>query len=91
MTSRAYPSICPFCQGKLDCVAEVTKDGELTAIVPKDGDLSFCFTCGEFNIFERAAPGRLRKPTDDEYAEFATDPEAKAIRRAWLSVKEPPR
>ena len=76
-----HGTTCPFC----GYVADYATLAELSDLqdAPEDGDISMCLDCGEFAIFEEAAPGGLRKPTDKEYGQFGTDQNIKDMRRAW--------
>lgn len=46
---------------------------------PDPGDVSLCWKCGGLAIFTENG---VRKPTDDEEAEFSTDPDIKQFRYA---------
>lgn len=78
--------VCPFCWSGSPEV-KLADDGETTP--PKDGDFAFCFTCGEFAVFE-AGSGRLwqRRPTHDEYQMIVDTPHFTAVRRAWVKATE---
>lgn len=81
MLEVEWNSICSFC-GAAHEVASCVGARKL----PKDGDLSLCFNCGEWGVFSDKAPGKLRKPTDAEYERIAASPMAKAARIAWVEV-----
>jgi hypothetical protein len=74
---------CPFCSGRHDCVAGVGTNGR-----PSDGDITLCFTCGEWVFFDKHYKGGLRKPTWNEYQHIAFDPLLKQVRGGWLQVME---
>jgi hypothetical protein len=83
MLEVEWNSVCPFCRAPHEVASCVGADK-----LPKDGDLSLCFNCGEWGIFTDKVPGKLRKPTDDEYARIAASPTAKLARMAWGQVDE---
>jgi len=60
-------SPCPFCGKKLNQAAS-SEDPDL---VPCENDISICIKCGEVVIFK--ADGSLRKPSQEEAAEFEND------------------
>ena len=66
LKNKESPTTCPFCGTFNPLVTNPTGD-----LVPKDGDISICWTCLEVAIFCPEAPGSLRKPTDDEYIAMA--------------------
>lgn len=78
-----WNSVCPFCRATHELASCVG-----TRALPKDGDLSLCFNCGEWGVFADKEPGKLRKPTDAEYEQIAASPTAKAARIAWVKVDE---
>lgn len=65
---------CPFC-GRVNTMADNGHDS-----IPQDGDLSMCWKCGEFGVFN--ADGTVRKPTPSETAEIEEDPAVQAARHA---------
>jgi len=78
-TMHAYASRCPFCLYTMEAATGITDDE-----APEDGAATMCIACGEFAVFERAAPGGLRKPTDEEYGEFAAHPLMRKMRALWV-------
>lgn len=72
-------TVCPHCGYRHDAAAAVDDDER----GPEDGNLSLCFECGEWSVFE---DGNLRKPTDAEYLDFGTLPSIQKIRRAWVDM-----
>ena len=77
-------TICPTCGQEHDAASRATADYH----IPKEGDASFCFGCGAFNIFAHDAPGGLRKPTKKEQRELDGDKRLKEIRVAWQQVMD---
>ena len=78
-----WPSTCPFCRQRHDAVTTAIRDGEP---VPVEGDVSICFTCGEFSVFD--ATGGARKPTRAEQRVIDADPRVRQARAAWHKVKD---
>jgi hypothetical protein len=54
---------------------------------PKDGDITLCIGCGEWSLFEAAAAGGLRKPTDTEFQEIANNLDCTRLREAWALTR----
>jgi hypothetical protein len=50
---------------------------------PQDGDVSICFYCGKFAIFDSSLEDNIRKPTPAEMAEIKASEEAMAMALAW--------
>lgn len=75
-----WHTICPFCRIKHEVASCIDVK------VPKDGDITLCFECGEWGVFADNAPGKLRKPTDAEYEYIAASPMTKTAREAWVQV-----
>lgn len=71
---------CPHCLRTLP-VCSNAYDGEQQR--PAVGDRVLCFKCGGWSIFTKRR-GRLRKPTDAELAEIASNGRLKQLRLAWL-------
>ncbi|MDX0299593.1 hypothetical protein GOC49_13025 [Sinorhizobium meliloti] len=76
-------TVCPFCGARHELAQCVGKSK-----TPNDGDLSLCMQCGEWCIFEKKAPGHIRRPTDVEYEQIAESPLAKAARTAWVRIDQ---
>jgi hypothetical protein len=76
---------CPFC-GEAHPLAAHTPGNDDRA--PENGDLSFCFDCGEWAVFDNRLKGGCRKPTHSEYAEIATDRKLGFVRFLWLETKK---
>jgi hypothetical protein len=53
---------------------------------PENGDMTMCFSCGEFNVFSGKAASVLRKPNAKERRMLAADPRIKDMRQAWLQT-----
>lgn len=78
---------CPFCGAQHDLASTVSVKGGSAPERPSDGDLTLCIVCGEWALFEKKAPGGMRKPTDAEYEKIAASPMVRAARAAWLKVR----
>jgi hypothetical protein len=77
--TRDFPSICPFCNQEHEAATLVVG----TVPVPHDGDVSLCFKCGTFCIFDSAVYGGLRKPTKSEHRTITHDEELQELWRSW--------
>ena len=55
-------------------------------VVPEEGDVTLCFGCGEWCVFDYGM--HLRKPTDKEFDEIGTDPDCMGARWAWTEAKK---
>jgi hypothetical protein len=80
--SVEWPTICPFCGQHHDAASPLRGDH-----VPDDGDVSFCFGCGAFCVFDDNAYGGLRKPTKKEQRGFDRDKRLQEMTGAWKVVK----
>lgn len=78
---------CPFCGAEHDKAGSVTKQSD-KPVIPQDGDLTLCASCGEWAFFNEKTPGGLRKPTDEEYLLLARSPVVRAARTAWVKADE---
>jgi hypothetical protein len=81
--STDWPTICPFCGQHHDAATST----ERRDYVPEDGDVSMCFSCGEFCVFDSEAYGGMRKPTKKELRTFARDERLQELRTAWKVVR----
>jgi hypothetical protein len=81
--SQEFPTICPHCDEHHE-VATLTR-GELE--YPDDGDVSLCFKCGRFCVFDSDAYGGMRKPNKKEQRVFDRDDRLQELVRAWRIVK----
>jgi hypothetical protein len=52
--------------------------------MPSPGDLSLCFKCGEWTVFDQDL--KHRKPMPDEYDEIAESEMCRQMRRAWVEM-----
>lgn len=98
MTNKfALETTCPHC-GKRNEVtsslSEFSKEPEPPRPA-KDGDFGFCIGCGEWHVFEAAAPNGVRVPNVDEYMTIGTNPTMRKVRSAYVAatkaVKEKPK
>jgi hypothetical protein len=81
--SLDFPTICPFCNQRHDA-ATMVRGGDVDL---DNGDVTLCFGCGRFCVFDSDAYGGLRKPTKKEQRRFDRDPELKEVVTAWRIVK----
>ena len=72
--------VCPHC-GK----PQMPEDEDIgyTPRPPELGDISFCFACGEWSIFEADLSRRL--PTAMELYEIGCDDRCTKLRTTWVS------
>jgi hypothetical protein len=54
--------------------------------IPDNGDISFCFDCGTFAIFDDTFPDAIRKPTPSENFTIKHDKELARVLIAWQNV-----
>jgi hypothetical protein len=66
---------CPHCGSVNDRASGLGHDNTGG---PVDGDVSLCFQCAEFGVFDRSVPGGVREPTPEEVADIRS--EASAMR-----------
>lgn len=59
---KEHETDCPHCGHHNELTTEVGGAED----EPRDGDLSLCWECGKIGVFDAAATGGLRKPTDAE-------------------------
>ena len=79
---------CPFCGAEHSRATGVIGEDHL---IPEDGDVAFCFDCGEWAIYEfigLGMYGRLRKPNAAEYTDIGLDKDMQKLRRLWADVKK---
>jgi hypothetical protein len=72
--------ICPHC-GKIH---EAVSPAKTAHAAPIDGDVSMCFACGEWSVFER---GALRLPNAKEQWFIATDQTCQRMSIVWKITK----
>lgn len=70
---------CPHCGAPVNAVSGIGVD---PSHLPSPGDLSLCFYCAEFGIFEEGMT--LRKLTDKESALVSSNPNAEKAKTAVL-------
>jgi hypothetical protein len=78
-----WPSTCPFCRARHDAVT-LASGGKQD--VPVEGDVTLCFTCGQFCVFD--ATGGLRVPTPGELVVINADPRVRKARESWEAIKD---
>lgn len=78
MTTHVFHSNCVWCGTRHDRAtnADASEAGQ-----PVDGDVTICFACGEWLVFERSY---LRAPTPEEFIEIGLDEDCRRARRAWV-------
>ena len=81
--SNDWPTICSFCRQ----LHEAVTNAQRLDCLPEDGDVSMCFRCGEFCVFDDSAFGGMRKPTKKEQRTFAHDKRLRELRTTWETVK----
>jgi hypothetical protein len=52
---------------------------------PNNGDITFCFMCGSFAIFDDAFPDAIRKPNPDENFEIRHNKTLQRVLVLWLA------
>lgn len=85
-THRDLTLVCPHCGAIQDSATPAFGAPDFGDDPPGEGDLAICISCGEWVFFDPDAAGRLRKPTDDEAVDIATDRDCQDARRAWVVV-----
>jgi hypothetical protein len=75
---------CPHCAEELTCATNADDE----AAAPNNGDFTICIRCGEWGVFEEAAPGGLRKPSEGEYLEIGERPDLRQLRAAYIAMDE---
>jgi hypothetical protein len=83
--SLDWPTICPHCGQHHDATTHMLGSGA----VPDDGDISLCFSCGAFCVFDNEAYGGMRKPTKKEQRIILRDTKMQKLLIAWQTVKRP--
>lgn len=86
MTTHDFISVCPWCKAKSDRATNATPGEVMT---PEDGDVSLCFYCGEWAVYDTSLPAALaqRKPTEAEFIEIGEDPDCQKLRAAWAHLE----
>jgi hypothetical protein len=55
---------------------------------PQDGDLSLCYQCGEYAVFDKTFLDNVRKPTPTEMQHIREDNELTEVRANWFWHKQ---
>jgi hypothetical protein len=71
---------CPHCK-QLNTKVRAVNDAD---VLPEDGDITMCFVCGDWAIFER---GRARRPTKDELADIQKHVLCQEMVKGWLAMQ----
>lgn len=77
---------CPFCGEVMDAVSAMRK--HVKQREPRQNDISFCFKCGEWAIFDLRLKGGLRKPVHEEYLLILADWKMTVMRQFWLEQEK---
>jgi hypothetical protein len=85
--THQFSTICAFCDYEHELTSAVTERGVRTEPHPSDGDATLCIKCGEFNIVDQQDARGLRRPTEQERKELASNPMVKAVADAWRAVR----
>lgn len=87
MRTFEHATICPFCGVQHDETSTVYEGPGSRPAGPADGDFTMCIRCGEWAVFDLKAPGRLRKPNEDEYTTIGTNKKFQRARLAWTKIR----
>lgn len=79
MRTTKLDMMCPWCGRQMDRVSSVNLDA-----VPEEGDITLCFGCGEWCVFDDGL--HLRKPSDEEFDIIGSDPDMMKARWAWTET-----
>lgn len=85
LTIHNFNTQCPHC-GKWNNLHSLP--GEEVVSRPTEGDVSFCFGCGQFSMYDKRIAGQLRLPTDAESVEIYLDAGAQRVMKAWNEMQE---
>lgn len=77
-----FKTRCWNCGAEHDMSAGVEDAGQ----TPDNGDISFCFDCGTFAIFDDTFPDAIRKPTPSERFKINHDEELIRVLITWQTV-----
>lgn len=89
MTETEHVCQCPYCGHKHTLASPVDGYGFAgeEGWRPKDGDASFCISCGVIGIFEADSPGGVRRPNPAEQEQLDGDRDIARIKRAWKETR----
>lgn len=71
---------CWNCGAEHDRTVSILKDSNAK---PNDGDLSFCFHCGKFAIFDASLTDGVRKPSPSENDALKASKSAQRMKMLW--------
>ena len=80
MKTREYHLRCWNCGFENNRIRNATDNDDLE---PKNGNLSFCYQCGTFAIFDDTFEDGVRKPSPREQDEIDTDEQTLKMLLAW--------
>ena len=80
-----HPARCPYCGKANDEVAELLGQRDDP---PENGDISLCFSCGQFAIFDDHDPNRVRLPSNLEGLQIAASKQCRAMAEAWYRQRK---
>jgi len=78
-------AVCPFCDTCHDAVTAAP--GNTDRFIPEDDDVSLCFACGRFSLYDSEKEGGLRRPTAAEQHELDHDKSCRQMLTAWKTLK----
>jgi hypothetical protein len=78
---RFDPVTCPYCSTVLDGQAQIDGDD-----LPDPGSIAVCLYCSMISVFIEGPA--LRKPTDEEQAEFDVDKRLQYLRFVTTMTRE---
>lgn len=81
---------CPFCsiEHNVSIGFSGARFNSQAPTPDSDGFIALCISCGEWAIFDAAAPGGLRKPTEAEQQAMAAMPGLHVAREAWMRARQ---
>ena len=78
--SMEFDATCPYCFAIHNRVGT----GDDDQAMPRDGDITICFVCGEFSVFE---DDKMCKPNSTQWVKIASSPDARKMRAAWEAMR----
>jgi hypothetical protein len=78
-------AVCPFCGERHNAVTAVQYNTD--RFYPEDGDISLCFQCGRFSLYDSDKEGGLRRPTASEQHELDHNKHCRDMLTAWKTIK----
>jgi len=87
MTRLSF-TVCAYCGQDHELVSAITAKGELREPRPNDGDVTICFACGQWNVFDDGSEGGLRKATDAEIKRLMKNKIWREVAEAWRRAEQ---